>query len=71
MRIVGGRVSLIGGQHFGAGLTGAEVDWMIAREWARDADDVLWRRSKLGLRLDSIDLQALQSHIAARLERGE
>jgi glycerol-3-phosphate dehydrogenase len=59
------------GQHFGAGLTGAEVDWMIAREWARDAEDVLWRRSKLGLRLDSIDLQALQSHIAARLERGE
>src|SRR3546814_14370764 len=31
------------------GLSVAEVEWIVAREWARTADDILWRRSKLGL----------------------
>jgi glycerol-3-phosphate dehydrogenase len=39
------------GQEFGAGLSEAELRWMIAREFARTGEDVLWRRSKLGLRL--------------------
>jgi glycerol-3-phosphate dehydrogenase len=38
------------GERFGWNLTAAEVRWLIEREWARTADDVLWRRSKLGLR---------------------
>ncbi len=38
------------GVHFGHGLTAREVGWMMAREWAVTADDVLWRRTKLGLR---------------------
>ncbi len=54
------------GPHFGAGLTAAEVDYLIEREWAQTADDVLWRRSKLGLRIDSAGRDALESHIAAR-----
>ena len=33
-------------------LTEAEVRYLVEREWARSADDVLWRRTKLGLRLD-------------------
>ena len=33
------------------GLTAAEVDHLITLEWARTADDVLWRRTKLGLHL--------------------
>jgi glycerol-3-phosphate dehydrogenase len=37
------------GQDFGAGLSEAELRWMITHEFARTADDVLWRRSKLGL----------------------
>ena len=37
------------GQDFGAGLTAREVDWLVAEEWARTAEDILWRRSKLGL----------------------
>ncbi len=40
------------GKHFGAGLTSAEVDYLMMNEWARDPDDVLWRRSKLGLFMD-------------------
>ena len=39
------------GRHFGEGLTEREVLWMKANEWARSADDVLWRRSKLGLHM--------------------
>lgn len=41
------------GPDFGATLTGAEVNWMMAREYATTGDDVLWRRSKLGLRMDA------------------
>jgi glycerol-3-phosphate dehydrogenase len=40
------------GIDFGHGLTQAEVIHMMRREWAISADDVLWRRSKLGLHLD-------------------
>jgi glycerol-3-phosphate dehydrogenase len=45
------------GRDFGATLTEAELDWMLRREYARTAEDALWRRSKLGLRLDA-DAQA-------------
>ncbi len=41
------------GQHFGEGLTMREVEYLIAQEWAATADDILWRRSKLGLHLSS------------------
>jgi glycerol-3-phosphate dehydrogenase len=47
------------GQDFGATLTAAEVTWLMTREYARTAEDVLWRRSKLGLRLDTAQAQAL------------
>ena len=39
------------GEHFGGGLTEREIEWMVAHEWARSAEDILWRRSKLGLHL--------------------
>ena len=39
------------GTCFGADLTAAEVRYLMTKEWAETADDVLWRRSKLGLRL--------------------
>ena len=37
------------GQRFGADLTAAELRYLMDKEWAQTADDVLWRRSKLGL----------------------
>ncbi|MGH8149910.1 MAG: glycerol-3-phosphate dehydrogenase [Steroidobacteraceae bacterium] len=37
------------GEHFGGGLTAAEVEYLRAHEWAVTAEDILWRRSKLGL----------------------
>jgi glycerol-3-phosphate dehydrogenase len=39
------------GRDFGAGLSERELEYLVAHEWAETADDVLWRRSKLGLRL--------------------
>jgi glycerol-3-phosphate dehydrogenase len=39
------------GHHFGAGLYEAEVHYLRDFEFAQNADDILWRRSKLGLRL--------------------
>ena len=39
------------GQDFGFGLSAREVLWLMRHEFVRTADDILWRRSKLGLRL--------------------
>ena len=47
------------GEHFGAGLYRREVEYMLTEEWARSADDVLWRRSKLGLRFSAEQAEAL------------
>jgi glycerol-3-phosphate dehydrogenase len=52
------------GRVFGADLTQREVDWQVRSEWARTADDVLWRRSKLGLRFDKQETQTLAGYLA-------
>jgi glycerol-3-phosphate dehydrogenase len=48
------------GPWLGADLTGAEVRYLMEHEWARTADDVLWRRSKLGLRVSAAE----RAHLA-------
>jgi glycerol-3-phosphate dehydrogenase len=48
---------------FGAGLTQLEVDWLLANEWARSADDILWRRTKLGLRIQGWGAEALARYL--------
>ncbi len=52
------------GRHFGEQLYEREVRWMIEHEWALTVDDVLWRRSKLGLRRAGIDVEALASWLS-------
>jgi glycerol-3-phosphate dehydrogenase len=52
------------GPAFGPELTGAEVRYLMTREWARFADDVLWRRSKLGLTMPPQDRDALAAFMA-------
>ena len=47
------------GPRFAGDLTGAEVRYMVENEWARNADDVLWRRSKIGLKATADDCAAL------------
>ena len=52
------------GRSFGATLTEAEVRWLMAREFACTAEDVVWRRSKLGLRMDAAAIAALDAFMA-------
>jgi glycerol-3-phosphate dehydrogenase len=52
------------GATFGADLTALEVDWLVRTEWARTAQDVLWRRSKLGLRFTPEEVTALERYLA-------
>jgi glycerol-3-phosphate dehydrogenase len=52
------------GQSFGAGLSEAEVRYLMRHEWARTPDDVLWRRSKLGLRITADERERLAEFMA-------
>jgi glycerol-3-phosphate dehydrogenase len=57
------------GFHFGWNLYEREVQWLMDREWARTADDVLYRRSKIGLRVSKDEAAALDAWmVAARSE---
>ena len=51
------------GQHFGGPLYQAEVDYLVHNEWARTAEDILWRRSKKGLHVPKEASEALQSYL--------
>ena len=53
------------GTRFGADLTEAEVRYLVRHEWARTADDILWRRTKLGIRLSTGETEALARFMAA------
>lgn len=56
------------GVFFGATLTAREVTWLLTREFARSAEDIIWRRNKLGLRLSAEEISSLQTWIAAHPE---
>lgn len=53
------------GRHFGAGLYEKEVDYLVNHEWARTSDDIIWRRTKLGLFLQADGVADLASYLAA------
>jgi len=57
------------GQHFGAGFYQKEVDYLLEQEWAHDCDDLLWRRSKLGLFLTMPEKQALQAYLEQHMHQ--
>ncbi|THH35376.1 glycerol-3-phosphate dehydrogenase [Aliishimia ponticola] len=57
------------GRDFGATLTEAEVRWLMRQEFARTAEDVVWRRSKLGLRLSAGEIADLDTWMAAEAAR--
>jgi len=48
------------GKDFGADLTECEVLWLMEHDYAQAAEDVVWRRSKLGLRMDGKQIATLQ-----------
>ena len=57
------------GEHFGADLYAREVDYFLRHEWARNAEDVLWRRTKAGLRLSSAEQSRLHAYLERTSER--
>lgn len=56
------------GQDFGAGLTAREIDYLCREEWVRRAEDILFRRSKLGLVLRPAEAAAIDAYLTARTE---
>jgi glycerol-3-phosphate dehydrogenase len=57
------------GEEFGGGLYRAELDYLAAEEWARTAEDVLWRRSKLGLHVPPGSAEQIAAYFAANAVR--
>lgn len=54
------------GDDIGGGLYGREVDYLRAYEFATTAEDILWRRTKLGLHLDQDSINALEIYLKER-----
>ena len=54
------------GRHFGAGLYEAEVDYLRRVEFARTADDILWRRTKLGLVMRAAEREVLSDYLSSQ-----
>jgi glycerol-3-phosphate dehydrogenase len=53
------------GRQFGAGLSEAEIEYLRAEEWANTAEDVLWRRSKLGLHMTEAECGEVAAYMGA------
>jgi glycerol-3-phosphate dehydrogenase len=65
--IIGGARTLQDlGHHHGAGLYEAELRYLVDREFARTAEDILWRRSKLGLDMNDTERKALEQRLGER-----
>lgn len=55
------------GADFGHSLSQVEVDWLIEREWAKSAQDILWRRTKLGLTFNDDETAVLARYVNDKL----
>ena len=64
MVLTGARSATDLGVPYGGDLTPAEVDYLRHEEWAETAEDVLWRRSKLGLEFSAAEAAGLAASIA-------
>lgn len=65
--IIGNAETLAGlGEEIFSGFFEAELDYLCAREWAETKEDVLWRRTKLGLQVSPRDVARLAEYLAAR-----
>ncbi len=59
------------GEAFGATLTAREVEWLMDKEYARSAQDVVWRRNKLGLRLDDDQIARIDQWMGQRSQAAQ
>jgi glycerol-3-phosphate dehydrogenase len=53
------------GRCFGADLTEAEVRYLVGAEWAMTAEDIVWRRTKLGLRMSKSEIASIDAYLSA------
>jgi len=54
------------GRHFGDTLFAAEIEYLIAQEWATGAEDILWRRTKCGLHMTPGEREAVSHYLRER-----
>ena len=54
------------GRNFGGGLYERELDYLVRNEWVKEADDVLWRRTKCGLHMSAAEKTAVRDYLAKR-----
>lgn len=59
------------GQHFGQGLYAREVDYLCNAEWVTTSQDVLWRRSKLGLSFTQKETETLDAYLIVKTHSNE
>ena len=52
------------GRDFGHGFSEAELRWLVEHEWARTVEDLLWRRTKFGLRFSPAETQDIADYLA-------
>jgi len=57
------------GRDFGAGLYQQEVDYLITNEWASTLEDVIWRRTKMGLYLSGDQNSVLEQYICEKIAK--
>ena len=57
------------GKKFGSDLTEKEVNWFLENEYVYTVEDLIWRRTKIGLRLSKQEIKALDLYIKKRLKK--
>ena len=57
------------GKKFGSDLTEKEVNWFLENEYVQTVEDLIWRRTKIGLRLSKQEIKALDLYIKKRLKK--
>ena len=70
-RAYGTRIAILLGDateldDIGGGLSLREIDYLVTHEWARTAEDILWRRTKVGLHTGPETLAKVEAELAAR-----
>ena len=55
------------GKNFGHSLTEIEVDWLLKNEFAKSVDDILWRRTKLGLKFNDSEKNKLENWLKYKI----
>ena len=55
------------GKNFGHSLTEIEVDWLLKNEFAKSVDDILWRRTKLGLKFNDNEKNKLEKWLKYKI----